>query len=129
MSTKGANPARPPVPPWAWLVGAVIVGGFATAITGMILSHRKAELRHEETVSDFEVKYLDPEQKVSVLVLRDIEKVFPTYARDFKIELDLARKRRSAVEEQTAKTAAETKVAQLYEQLDVVSNDLRTALL
>src|SRR5262245_12517060 len=116
------NADKASFPPWAAIAIAVIVAVTVLGLAWMYFTSSRVD-------SDFETKYLDPEQKVSIVVLRKVDNAFPVYAREFKAELELTKKEKDETLQRVANTAAEAKVKSLYEQLDQLNNDLRQILI
>ncbi len=80
----------------------------------------------KEVVGDF--RTIDLPDGRSVIVLRRVEDAFPMFAGSAKAELDLALKQKKEVLNTTVGGKYEASVTKLYEDLDVISNDLRTSV-
>jgi len=65
---------------------------------------------------------------VDVLVLRDMNEVYPTYAQEMKFELDLAVDTKAEIGKIAAKGKYEDKVIKLYQDLDQINYTVRTVL-
>lgn len=64
----------------------------------------------------------------SVLAIRDLNEVYPTFAATFKAEADLAYSQKDDLVKATAKGEFEQKVTKLYQDLDAITYQVRTAL-
>ena len=77
--------------------------------------------------SSFKVYKLD--SGVTVLALRNLEKVYPVYAQNLKAELELALSTKGNLTGLSAKAPFESKVQQLYDSLDQINADARNQLI
>ena len=64
-----------------------------------------------------------------VILLRDIERVFPVYGKSVKAELDLALKQKAQVLEATQGGKFQSDVDKFYRDLDAINSDVRAALI
>jgi hypothetical protein len=80
-----------------------------------------------ELAGDFKTYKLSGGREV--ILLRDMQKVFPVYAKSVKAELELAFKQKAKVLDATADGQYEDKVKKLYTDLDAINSDVRSALL
>lgn len=105
-----------------YLIIALLIGvAIGAGVTWLIMDSKKNE-------SDFETRYLDPEKKIAIVVLRKVENAFPLFARDFKVEMDLIKAGEDKAKQMSAKGAAEGKVVKLYSDLDNLNSDVRTVV-
>jgi hypothetical protein len=64
----------------------------------------------------------------SILALRHLDEVYPLYGKTFKAEMDLALDQRKQLIDTSAGGKYEQGVRQLYQNLDLINADVRTAL-
>ncbi|HEX5718444.1 MAG TPA: hypothetical protein VF179_19940 [Thermoanaerobaculia bacterium] len=80
-----------------------------------------------ELLGDFKAYKLSGGREV--ILLRDLEKVFPVYAKSVKAELELALKEKTGVLDAAAGGKYEDEVKKLYSDLDTINSDVRSALI
>ena len=81
---------------------------------------------HASFAGDFRTYDLGDGRKI--ILLRNLEQVYPVYGKTVKAELDLALAQKKATLDTTAGGKYETAAKQLYQSLDAINADVRTAL-
>src|SRR5215467_8949938 len=82
---------------------------------------------HARLAGDFKTITLSSGREV--ILLRDIERVFPVYGKSVKAELDLALKQKAQVLEATQGGKFQSDVDKFYRDLDAINSDVRAALI
>jgi hypothetical protein len=99
-------------------VGAAVLGAIVLMAIGWLAKSILA--------SDFEVVNLRDGR--SLIILKDFDQAYPVYAKTLKAEVDLALEQRKQMFDATAGGKYESDVKRLYENLDAINADARTAV-